>query len=152
VRTTAWARGGAEHRALAGELRAAVGALRAGRVGLDVRRAVGLVAAEDVVGRHGHDVLGDPRDVPGRVGVDPRRRRLVGLGAVHVRVRRAVDDPRAGQPAGDRGGVGQVEVGQVGRLDLVPARAGDRDDPVPGIRGAGHDEPHRIPISELSPP
>ena len=79
--------------ALAGELRAPVGADRAGRRGFLVGR--GRVAREHVVGRDVHDVrahLGRRRrDVAGAVAVDQRRLRLGGLGAVDVGPGGAVD-------------------------------------------------------------
>ena len=81
-------------RVLARELRAPVGLQRRDGVGLDPRLALGAV--EDVVGRDVHDAraraAAAARDVAGAVAVDAQRARLVGLGAVDVGVRGAVDD------------------------------------------------------------
>ena len=101
------------------------------------------------------------RDDARRGAVEQERALLVGLGAVDVRVRRAVDDGlRADRGERLAGGalVGDVEhlvaaTGDVEAVDVVAeALRGGGHGLAEHPGGSGHGDPHqRIPISELSP-
>ena len=138
---------GGLHRELARELRAPVGADRAGGRVLGVR--LGRVAGEDVVGGDVDDVRaglgGRGGQVPGAVAVDPRGGGFVGLGAVDVGVGRAVDH-RVGLGVAHGGadgvGVRDVEVGAREGDDVV-SRGGGRDDVrAEHARGPGDEKAH----------
>src|SRR5205814_904748 len=113
----------------------------------------------DIVGRDVHEPRTDGRaragEIAGGVGIDPFGGRLVGLGAIDVRVRRAVDDRPRLQPP-DRGErrvrVGEVALRQVPCRDLVAEPLRGRDDLVAEhARRSGDQQPHGIAISQLSP-
>ena len=114
---------------LAGELRAPVGADRVDGVGLDPRLALGRrrTRSRSRRARRARRPRAAARaTLPGAVAVDRRRRGLVGLGAVDVGPRRAVDDRAGlgrGQDPRDVVGVGDVELG-VRERDHIVAEPG----------------------------
>jgi hypothetical protein len=96
----------------------------------------------------GAGVRGGPGEVARAVAVDARGGRFLGLGAVDVRPRGAVEDRlRRGRAdrGGDRGGVGDVEVAAGERRDVVARGVGGGDDILPEhARGTGHEKAHRL--------
>ena len=149
VRTIAWEPGAASRDGeLARELRAAVGAERAGGRRLAVRLARGAV--EHVVGRD----LDDERarrarrggDVAGAGAVDRGGGRLVGLGAVDVGPGGAVDDgvrPRGGDRGLHGRGVADIELAARQRGDVVSgARGGGGHVVAQHPRRSGHEQAH----------
>ncbi len=157
--------GGREHLALALELGRAIHRARPGRVGLHVRArpAVGAQrrrSVEHVVGRYMQQrsprLRCGAREVASALRVDRAGEIRLGLGAVDVGPRRAVD-ARLGcsrsKNALDGRLVGDVELGQIDQHQLVPralappaARRARASRFAPTISSR-----HRMEMSELSP-